>query len=69
MKIPRDISGRELVSLLGRYGYREVRRSGSHITLEKEHEGRKHTITVPDHKVLKVGKLNGITKVDRDNKI
>ncbi len=33
MKLPRDISGEELARLLGRYAYRVVRQTGSHIRL------------------------------------
>jgi predicted RNA binding protein YcfA (HicA-like mRNA interferase family) len=33
MRLPRDVSGGELVKLLGRLGYRVTRQTGSHIRL------------------------------------
>jgi predicted RNA binding protein YcfA (HicA-like mRNA interferase family) len=37
MKIPRDISGRQLVKVLCReFGYHKVHQEGSHIVLETE---------------------------------
>ena len=30
MKLPRDMGGEELVTLLGRYGYQVTRQTGSH---------------------------------------
>ena len=61
-KLPRDVSGRELAKLLSRYEYKEVRQSGSHIMLESRYKGWKHTITIPDHKELRIGTLNTILR-------
>jgi len=33
MKLPRDMGGEELAALLGRYGYKIIRQTGSHIRL------------------------------------
>ena len=33
MKLPRDMSGEELAQLLGRYGYKSTRQTGSHMRL------------------------------------
>ena len=33
MKLPRNLGGEELASLLGKYGYRIIRQTGSHIRL------------------------------------
>lgn len=60
MKLPRDLSGREFVRLLRRYGYEEIRQSGSHIRLRCMSKGREHQVTVPAHIALKVGTLSGI---------
>ena len=59
MKIPRDISGAELVKLLGRYGYKITRQTGSHlrITTQLNHE---HHLTIPSHSSLRVGTLSAI---------
>jgi len=55
-KMPRDISGDELIKRLEKFGYKVVRRSGSHVRLQKD----SHLITIPDHQTLKIGTLNGI---------
>ena len=60
MKLPRDLSGRELVAQLGRaFGYRRLHQEGSHIVLETDLP-RKHRIAVADHRVVRVGTLNAI---------
>ncbi len=69
MKIPRDLSGDQLVKLLEKLGYEPVRRSGSHIRLT--HPGPPaHSATIPLHKTLKVGTINSIVSaVSRHLKI
>lgn len=59
MKIPRDVGGEELAILLRRYEYQLTRQAGSHIRLTTTIKGEHH-ITIPKHKSLKVGTLNGI---------
>ncbi|MDH7577598.1 MAG: type II toxin-antitoxin system HicA family toxin [Bacillota bacterium] len=59
MKAPRDVSGEKLAKLLARYGYRVTRQTGSHLRLTTA-LGGEHHITIPLHKPLKVGTLNGI---------
>ena len=60
MKLPRDLSGREFARLLRRYGYEEIRQTGSHIRLRSTIKGKEHQVTVPAHISLKVGTLSGI---------
>jgi predicted RNA binding protein YcfA (HicA-like mRNA interferase family) len=60
LKLPRDIGGAELAHLLGKYGYRVVRQTGSHIRLTSTIKDKEHHITIPHHKPLKVGTLSGI---------
>lgn len=62
MRLPPDMGGEELAALLGRYGYRVVRQSGSHIRLTCSLKGTEHHITVPRHKPLRVGTLSSILK-------
>jgi predicted RNA binding protein YcfA (HicA-like mRNA interferase family) len=58
MKVPRNITGSDLISYLLSIGYRKVRQSGSHVQLEIDlHQGT-HAITVPLHDPVKVGTLN-----------
>jgi predicted RNA binding protein YcfA (HicA-like mRNA interferase family) len=59
MKLPRGVSGDRLIRALERLGYSVIRQKGSHVRLR--HEGPPaHTITVPLHKSLKTGTLNGV---------
>jgi predicted RNA binding protein YcfA (HicA-like mRNA interferase family) len=59
MRIPRDISGKQLARLLEKYGYRITRQTGSHMRLVTQ-EGGGHHITIPSHNDLRVGTLNAI---------
>ena len=59
MKLPREISGKELVKLLKKYGYQITRQTGSHLRLTTQQQG-KHHITIPAHKYLKIGTLSAI---------
>jgi len=59
MKIPRDLSGEELARLLIKFGYQVTRQTGSHLRLSRVGE-TEHHITIPRHKPLKIGTLNGI---------
>jgi len=59
MKLPRDLSGADLVKALARVGYRVTRQTGSHIRLTVDTPSRHH-VTVPAHDSLKVGTLAGI---------
>jgi len=62
MKLPRDLSGAELIKLLCKhYGYRRVNQEGSHVILETD-TPRRHRISIPDHSFLRIGTLNAILK-------
>lgn len=61
MKLP-QISGRELVKKLRKFGFVVTRQRGSHIRLEKNSENKTIKITIPDHHILKKGTLNQIIK-------
>jgi predicted RNA binding protein YcfA (HicA-like mRNA interferase family) len=60
MKLPRDVGGEELATLLRKYGYRITRQTGSHIRLTSNAKGTEHHISIPRHKPLKVGTLSNI---------
>jgi predicted RNA binding protein YcfA (HicA-like mRNA interferase family) len=62
MKLPRDLSGRQLVQLLTRLGYRVERQTASHIRLASPGPAVQH-LTIPDHAALKVGTLNAILRL------
>ncbi len=59
MKLPRDITGQELIKSLKPLGYKVVRQVGSHIRLTTLQNGEHH-ITVPDHDPVRPGTLSGI---------
>ena len=59
MRIPRDLTGKELIKALGKLGYEVTRQSGSHIRLTTSRNGTHH-ITIPDHRPIKVGTLSAI---------
>lgn len=68
MKIPRDLSGRELIKVLCRkWDYEKVHQVGSHVILETA-EPSHHRLAVPDHRVLRVGTLNGILRAVAEHK-
>jgi len=58
MKLPRDISSKELIVRLKKYGYEVTRQKGSHIRLSTSFEGEHH-VTVPNNPI-KLGTLSGI---------
>ncbi len=60
MRLPRDLSGAELASLLRRYGYEVTRQTGSHLRLTSAVRGTEHHITIPAHKTLRVGTLSSV---------
>jgi predicted RNA binding protein YcfA (HicA-like mRNA interferase family) len=60
VKLPRDLSGSQFARLLRRYGYEQVRQSGSHIRVRSTSKGAEHQVTIPAHTPLKVGTLSGI---------
>ncbi|MCL4445702.1 MAG: type II toxin-antitoxin system HicA family toxin [Actinobacteria bacterium] len=60
MRLPRDLSGRQLASLLRRqYSYRVVRQTDSHLRLHTDLRGE-HRVTVPAGGPLRVGTLAAI---------
>ena len=62
MRLPRDISGVQLASLLCRkWGYRRVHQAGSHIVLDTDTPAA-HRISIPAHVPLRLGTLNGILR-------
>jgi len=60
MKLPRDMGGEELAALLGKYGYKMTRQTGSHMRLTSTSKGSEHHITIPRYKPLRVGTLSSI---------
>lgn len=59
MKIPRDLSNRQLIKALKKFGYKISHQTGSHIRLTTKENGEHH-LTIPAHNPLKIGTLNSI---------
>jgi predicted RNA binding protein YcfA (HicA-like mRNA interferase family) len=59
VKLPRDLSGADLVRALQVLGYRVTRQTGSHIRVTTSQQGEHH-VTVPSHAALRLGTLAGI---------
>jgi predicted RNA binding protein YcfA (HicA-like mRNA interferase family) len=72
MKLPRDLSGDEIVKGLRRVGYVHSRQKGDHVYMTTQQNGDHH-VTVPLHKAVKTGTLGSILgsvsshlRIDRD---
>ena len=59
MRLPRDVSGEDLIKSLRPFGYHVSRQVGSHIRLSTEVNGVHH-VTVPNHNPLRIGTLASI---------
>ncbi len=57
MKLPRDVSGEDLVRSLRRFGYAPTRQTGSHVRLTSNLKGSEHHVTIPNHKQIRIGTL------------
>lgn len=61
MKLPRDVSGADLIKALRKLGYVVNRQRGSHIRVTTQ-EGGEHHEVIPNHDPVRTGTLNGILK-------
>jgi predicted RNA binding protein YcfA (HicA-like mRNA interferase family) len=59
MRLPRDVSGRELARSFERVGYRIDRQTGSHLRLTCP-APEEHHLTIPAHDPLRLGTLAAI---------
>ena len=59
MRLPRDLSAKDLIKALKPLGYELTRQTGSHIRLTTVEKGTHH-ITIPNHDPLRLGTLNAI---------
>ncbi|RIK82329.1 MAG: hypothetical protein DCC68_06900 [Planctomycetota bacterium] len=58
----RVLSGPEVCAILERHGFREVRRRGSHVVMQRATDAGTTTVPVPDHRELRVGTLRSIVR-------
>ena len=61
MKLPRDVSGAELLAALRRLGYEETRQRGSHVRITTRAGGAHHEV-IPLHNPIRTKTLSGILK-------
>ncbi len=62
MKLPRDLSGYELVKVLCcKWGYRQVHQEGSHVILLTTTPAHQR-LSIPNHNPLRIGTLNAILR-------
>jgi predicted RNA binding protein YcfA (HicA-like mRNA interferase family) len=59
MKLPRNLSGAQLIKALEKLGYQATRQSGSHVRITSPHP-KEHHLTVPLHDPLRIGTLAAI---------
>ena len=59
MKLPRNLTGVQVVKCLEQMGYQITRQTGSHIRLSTLKNGTHH-VTIPAHNPLKTGTLSAI---------
>jgi predicted RNA binding protein YcfA (HicA-like mRNA interferase family) len=58
VKLPRDLSGRDVVKALQRLGFAVVRQEASHIRMQREAT----RITIPNHKAIAPKTLQSILR-------
>jgi predicted RNA binding protein YcfA (HicA-like mRNA interferase family) len=56
------LSGQDVCRILEEHGFREVRRKGSHIVMQRQFGGTTVTVPVPDHAELRTGTLLSIIR-------
>ncbi len=61
MRLPRDISGQDLIKALRFFGYVVTRQKGTHVRVSTTRDGEHHE-TIPVHTPIKVGTLSSILK-------
>ena len=59
MRLPRDLSGDDLIKALERLDYAPTRQRGSHVRLTTQQNGEHH-VTIPKHDPLRVGTLSAV---------
>lgn len=58
----RPWSGKEVCAILAKHGFREVRRRGSHVVMQRVSEHGTTTVPVPDHAEIRIGTLRSIIR-------
>ena len=61
------MSGKEVVSILKQFGFREIRQKGSHIILKRTTSEEEIGCVIPLHSELAIGTLRGILRQAKVN--
>ncbi len=64
-KLPRNLSGLQVIKILSKLGFQSIRQKGSHVVLEKISNNERWGRVVPLHKEIKIGTLHSILKQAR----
>ncbi|HWA07002.1 MAG TPA: type II toxin-antitoxin system HicA family toxin [Ignavibacteria bacterium] len=56
------LSGKEIIKILNKFGFTEIRQKGSHVILKKYVDSKEIGCVVPLHKEVAIGTLKGILK-------
>jgi predicted RNA binding protein YcfA (HicA-like mRNA interferase family) len=57
-RLPRGLSGKQVIKALGKTGFYVKRQKGSHIVLRRDNPFAQ--VVVPDHKIIDTGMLDSI---------
>lgn len=60
MPKPRRLSGKDVIKILGLFGFTVASQRGSHVKLKRIVYGANQTLTIPLHKELDTGTANAI---------
>jgi len=62
MPKPRRLSGRELIRILGQFGFVAISQRGSHVKVRRVSGSANQTLTVPAHDELDIGTLRAVLR-------
>lgn len=60
MPKPKKLSGKDIIKILGLFGFVQAGQKGSHVKLRRILNGEKQTLTIPLHRELDKGTANAI---------
>ncbi len=58
----KKLSGKEIISIFQEFGFEMINQKGSHIKLRRIRDGRKQTLTIPNHKEIDTGTTRAILR-------
>ncbi len=60
MPKPKRLSGKDVIKIMGLFGFAQAGQRGSHVKLKRILDGESQTLTIPLHKELDKGTANAI---------